>query len=76
MVGCKDQKQDDETGGRCLFDWFVANVRKFGMHVLWGGRMVGCKVLKQSYACIVEEEVGQTQRAEISTARNSDGVDC
>ena len=37
-----------------------------------GGRMVGCKGLKQSYACNVEEEVGETQTVEISTARKSD----
>ena len=38
--------------------------------------MVGCKGLKQSYACNVEEEVGETQTVEISTARKSDCVDC
>ena len=38
--------------------------------------MVDCKGLKQSYACNGEEEVVETQRAEINTARNSECVDC
>ena len=63
-------------GGAWLVGWLVAKVRNRECMYCGGGRMVGCKGLKQSHACNVEEEVGETQRVERSTARNSDCVDC
>ena len=38
--------------------------------------MEGCKGQKLGHACNVEEKVGEAQRAERSTARNSECVDC
>jgi len=62
-------------GGNWLVGWLQRSENRECMYV-GGGRMVGCKGLKQSYACNVEEEVGETQTVEISTARKSDCVDC
>ena len=62
-------------GGTWLVGW-LQKVRNRECMYCGGGRMVGCKGLKQGYACNVEEEVGETQRAERSTARDSGGVDC
>ena len=77
MVGCNDQKQCDETWRRSLVGWLVGcKSKKKGMHVLWRRKNGGFKGQKQGYACNVKEEVGATQRAERSTARNSECVDC
>ena len=62
-------------GGNWLVGWLQRSENRECMYG-GGGRMVGCTGLKQSYACNVEEEVGETQTVEISTARKSDCVDC
>ena len=74
MAGCKGR--DYETWRRSLVGWLVARVRNGDCMYCGGGIVEGCKGQKLGHACNVEEKVGEAQRAERSTARNSECVDC